>query len=63
MHILYHDVYVLIDKIETINICQSFHMESAYSKSAGMLYEKIVFSLTSKTKTIFDLTENGGDGP
>jgi len=38
MNILYHDVYVFIHKMETIGICQSFHMESSYSKSKGMLY-------------------------
>lgn len=36
MNVFYHVVYVLVHKIETINICQSFHIQSAYFKPVGV---------------------------
>lgn len=40
MNVFYHVVYVLVHKIETINICQSFHIQSAYFKAVGVFKKK-----------------------
>lgn len=62
MNILYHDAYALIHKVETINILVILDVERLF-KVRGNFVWKEVFNLTSKTETIFDLTESDGDVP